>query len=67
MIGCQADAEYEIFDENERRPDCGYTDACAKHVGELLGSVPPTQPVGPWRVFCIETAKAALAEAEEQP
>jgi len=52
-IGCESVATFEIWDENERRPDIGPTDSCEKHVGDLLGSVPPTEPIGPWRVMVI--------------
>lgn len=52
-IGCDDAAEFEIWDGNEQRPDVAPTDACERHVGFLLGSVPPTKPTGPWRVCCI--------------
>ena len=52
-IGCEKTAEFEIWDETERRPDVGPADSCEEHVGTLLGSVPPTDPVGPWRVIAI--------------
>ena len=51
---CSGPAEFEIFDHNERRPDCGSTLACEKHVGSLLGSVPPTKPTGPWTVVALD-------------
>ena len=54
FIGCNKIAEFEIYDSNERRPDTGPTDACIAHVGELLGSVPPVEPVGPWMVYEIK-------------
>ena len=53
FVGCSKIAEFEIYDSNERRPDCGATDACEEHVGALLGSLPPTQPIGPWTVITI--------------
>ena len=56
-VGCDKPAEFEIWDTNERRPECGSTEACITHVGELLGSLPPTKPTGPWTIFCIEAAK----------
>lgn len=39
LIGCIADAEYEIHDARDRSPDsvCS-TDACSDHVGALLGT-----------------------------
>jgi len=43
FVGCDLDAEFEIWDQKERRPDIGPTPACELHVGSLLGSVPPTQ------------------------
>lgn len=53
-VGCGKDAEFVIYDSNDRRPDMGFTDACTDHVGHLLGSVPPVEPKGPWSVVCIE-------------
>lgn len=53
MDGCGQDATFEIYDTNETRPDHGITDSCDKHVGELIGSVPPTKPVGPYHVYLI--------------
>ncbi len=53
-IGCKKNAEFEIYDENERRPDCGVTDACEDHIGALLGSLPPTEPKGPWCITVIK-------------
>lgn len=52
-IGCDRPAEFEIYDQQERRPDVGFTDACEDHVGLLLGSVPPVLPVGPWSVYIL--------------
>jgi len=43
-------ADWEITDEGERRPDLGVTYSCHEHLAELIGSVPPTKPVGPWTV-----------------
>lgn len=54
FTGCEKKAEFEIYDENERRPDIGEIDACEEHVGELLGSISPTEPTGPWRVIPIK-------------
>lgn len=51
--GCDKDAEFEIHDEQEQRPGMGVTDACEEHIGMLLGSVPPTEPKGPWRIILI--------------
>lgn len=50
---CQNMAEYELIDSNEQRPDMATIDACADHVGALLGSNPPTKPAGPWIVRLI--------------
>ena len=50
---CLKDAEFAIYDENERRPGFGETFACEAHVGGLLGSTPPTPSRGPWRVFTV--------------
>jgi hypothetical protein len=52
-LGCGKNAAFEIYDNNERRPDCSFTDACEEHVGALLGSLPPTEPKGPWTVVAI--------------
>jgi hypothetical protein len=51
-IGCKEMAEFEIFDKNDPRPDA-YTHSCHAHVGELIGSLPPTNLTGPWEVFLI--------------
>ncbi len=54
--GCETDAVFAIFDTLEPRPDVTGTLACEKHVGELIGSVAPTEPNGPWGIFnvCVE-------------
>lgn len=57
FLGCPKPAEFEIWDENERRPDIGATDACEDHVGALLGSLPPVEPTGPWRVVVLAQEK----------
>ncbi len=33
------------------------TDSCEDHLGVLIGSVPPTEPKGPWRIDLIESDK----------
>ena len=53
FVGCDKSPEFEIWDENENCPDIGPTDACIDHVGQLLGSVPPTEPKS-WRVVHIK-------------
>ena len=65
-LECGKPAEFEIWDQNERRPDCGSTLACEQHVGVLLGSVPPTKPTGPWAVYAIEKEKDERP-AEKKP
>ena len=50
---CGNVAGFEIIDTNEPRADCGATFACESHVGELLGSVPPTESAGPWSVSLL--------------
>lgn len=60
LIGCDKKATVEIYDGNERRPDCGVTDSCDDHVGHLLGSVPPTSPTGPWTVVLISEESRKL-------
>lgn len=53
-VGCNKPAVFEIYDNNDSRPDgSGITDACEDHVGTLLGSVPPVNPAGPWTVVSI--------------
>ena len=52
-IGCDKDAEFEIYDSNEVSACQSPTDACEEHVGNLLGSIPPTEPIGPWTVVPI--------------
>ncbi len=54
FVGCSKDAEFVIYDQNDRRPDCCYSDACEEHVGALIGSVYPTEPKGPWVVIAID-------------
>jgi hypothetical protein len=64
--GCGARAVFEIFDTNEQRPDhCG-TLACQDHLGSLVGSVPPTEPEGPWTVYNYPYV-AAQARVKAQP
>jgi len=63
---CSGPAEFEIFDHNERRPDCGSTLACEKHVGSLLGSVPPTKPTGPWTVVALDGPAMPKVEPKRQ-
>jgi len=50
---CTAQADFEILDEGERRPDMGVTYSCSQHVGTLIGSTPPTDSIGPWQVKAI--------------
>jgi hypothetical protein len=54
FLGCKKKAEFEIHDQGERRPGVGVTDACKDHVGDLIGSVVPTKPRGPWTVVIID-------------
>jgi hypothetical protein len=37
FIPCTGEAEWEIWDEQERDPYVANTQACTAHVGELLG------------------------------
>lgn len=53
FLNCGQPSEFEIWDEGEQDPHMGGTDACEAHVGALIGSVPPTEPNGPWTVRCI--------------
>jgi len=50
---CPDKAEFEIQDQGECRCDIAATDACEKHVGALIGSVPPTKPIGPLLIISI--------------
>jgi len=50
---CGKPADYIIFDTQERQPGAGETHACTDHVGFLLGSIPPTEPIGPWSIYPI--------------
>jgi hypothetical protein len=43
-------AEWEITDEGELRPDLAVTHACSAHLADMISSIPPTKPVGPWTV-----------------
>jgi hypothetical protein len=54
FVDCPKDAEYEIHDQGERRPGVGATDSCKDHVGDLIGSVIPTKPTGPWIVVVVD-------------
>lgn len=54
-VGCDAPAEFEIYDSNEHRADIGPVASCEKDVGGLIGSAPPTEPSGPWMVYAINT------------
>ncbi len=56
---CDKPAEYEIFDNNDPDPYGSYTDSCTDHVGHLLGSIPPVEPIGPWSVQPIQVAVEA--------
>ena len=53
LEGCDGPAAFTIVGENETRYDVAETYACAKHIGDLLGSVEPTEPTGPWRIFTL--------------
>lgn len=50
-LECQADAEFEIYDEADRAPDSG-TEVCSEHVGALLGRRPHLDLKAPW-VFTV--------------
>jgi len=62
-------ADLEITDEGERRPDMAITHSCHEHLAEMIGSVPPTEPVGPWVVRQLtdgEPKKTTTMEAFEK-
>jgi hypothetical protein len=46
---CCKDAEYEIYDNNERDPYYSLP-SCAEHVGSMLYGEPPQDPPGPWTI-----------------
>jgi hypothetical protein len=50
---CDEEAEFEVVDSNERRPEMSSTDACSLHVGEMCSSHHPSTPTGPWIVHRI--------------
>lgn len=51
---CDEPAEFEIHDENDPDPYSGYTQACADHVGHLLGHrVGLENPVDHWNVYAV--------------
>ena len=53
-IGCERDAEFEVWDTNDSRPDSqGVTQACVGHLGALIGSCPPVEAAGPWTVVLL--------------
>lgn len=49
-------ADWEITDEGEKRPDLGIIHSCHKHLAEMIGSIPPTTPAGPWTVRTLADA-----------
>lgn len=57
FIGCSKPAEFQITDEGETMIYDAMTDSCEDHLGVLIGSVPPTEPKGPWRIDLIESDK----------
>jgi hypothetical protein len=76
MLGCEKEAEFSIYDQQEHRPGVGVTFACVEHVGALLGSVPQSEPMsncvtlrkdmghGPWTVYCLTRVGTAMTEDE---
>ncbi len=56
--GCHKEAAYMIFDTMETRYDLAETHSCVLHVGKLIGSVPPTDPTGPWTIYVIDKETA---------
>lgn len=53
LPGCGCDAEFEITDSNDPDPHCNNTHACARHIGDLLGSRVGVEPTGPWHVHLM--------------
>lgn len=52
-VSCENEAEYEIIDLGDPRPDCAFTSSCVEHVGHLLGHLDGV-PVGArdeWSVY----------------
>ena len=64
--GCEADAEFEIHEERgDISHHDNYTQACALHVGALLGSTAEDHPTDHWIVSAI-AVDARLAKEGEQ-
>lgn len=51
-LGCEMPAVFMIFDVADGCPDA-FTHACAKHLGDLIGSIPPKEPTGPWEITLL--------------
>ena len=58
-LNCDKQAEFAIFDTQEPHPELAETYACAAHLGDLIGSHPPTKPTGPWEVRPLVIVEAA--------
>lgn len=57
---CSRPAEFDVHDNNEQRPDLDLL-ACSEHLSDALGSVPPTEPTGPWTVSLLSPDGASAA------
>ena len=55
---CEERAEFRIIDSQEIRPDVCETFACDKHLGSMMSSVQPTEPIGPWHVYPLFRASS---------
>lgn len=60
---CAAPATVEIADTNEPRADVALTYACDKHIADMLSSVSPTLPKGPWSVKPLRGAPRVMVVA----
>lgn len=48
---CKKIALFEIHDEGGKYPFECDTFSCEEHLGSMIGSTAPAEPIGPWRVF----------------
>jgi len=48
MPKCGKAATWEITDTNHEDPYTASTHSCNEHIADLIGSVEPTAPTGPW-------------------
>lgn len=51
-LGCTDTAEWSIYDLADTEPDAG-TDACTRHVGDLLSRVDGVDMNAPWEFLVV--------------